>query len=59
VDYGVYGIPELFFITGEGRIAAKHIGVIGPTRLLARLEEVRGGIVSARAGQGEQYQSIR
>ena len=59
VDYGVYGIPELFFITGEGRIAAKHIGVIGRTRLLARLKEAREGIVSARAGQGKQHQSIR
>jgi cytochrome c biogenesis protein CcmG/thiol:disulfide interchange protein DsbE len=59
IDYGVYGIPELFFVTGERLIAAKHIGLIGRPTLEARIEEARRGIVSTQAGQGEQYQSIR
>jgi cytochrome c biogenesis protein CcmG/thiol:disulfide interchange protein DsbE len=28
VDYGVYGVPETFFIDGRGRIRAKHVGAI-------------------------------
>ena len=28
VDYGVYGVPETFFIDREGRIRAKHVGVL-------------------------------
>jgi len=59
VDYGVYGIPELFFVTREGRIASKHIGLIGRSALEARIEEALQGVVSQKAGRGEQYQSIR
>ena len=28
VDYGVYGVPETFFIDRKGRIRAKHVGAI-------------------------------
>ena len=28
VDYGVYGVPETFFIDGTGRIRAKHVGAL-------------------------------
>lgn len=28
IDYGVYGIPETFFIDREGRITHKHIGPV-------------------------------
>ena len=28
IDYGVYGVPETFFIDPQGRIAHKHIGEI-------------------------------
>ncbi|HET7341065.1 MAG TPA: TlpA disulfide reductase family protein [Methylomirabilota bacterium] len=28
VDYGVYGVPETFFIDREGRIRAKHVGIL-------------------------------
>ncbi len=28
VDYGVYGVPETFFIDGRGRIRAKHVGAV-------------------------------
>jgi cytochrome c biogenesis protein CcmG/thiol:disulfide interchange protein DsbE len=59
VDYGVYGIPELFFVTGDGRIASKHIGLIGRPTLEARIAEALRGVVSRDTGRGEQYQSIR
>jgi len=26
IDFGVYGVPETFVITGDGRIAYKHVG---------------------------------
>jgi cytochrome c biogenesis protein CcmG, thiol:disulfide interchange protein DsbE len=28
VDYGVYGVPETFFIDREGRIHRKHVGAV-------------------------------
>ncbi|MEK7385524.1 MAG: TlpA disulfide reductase family protein [candidate division NC10 bacterium] len=28
VDYGVYGVPETFFIDRQGRIRAKHVGAV-------------------------------
>lgn len=58
IDYGVWGIPETFFIDPEGRIAYKHVGTLGPALIAAKLEEARRGIVSAREGQGA-YQAIR
>jgi len=46
-------------VTREGRIAAKHIGLIGRAMLEARIEEALQGVVSQKAGRGEQYQPIR
>jgi cytochrome c biogenesis protein CcmG/thiol:disulfide interchange protein DsbE len=28
VDYGVYGVPETFFIDRQGRIRGKHVGAV-------------------------------
>jgi cytochrome c biogenesis protein CcmG/thiol:disulfide interchange protein DsbE len=28
VDYGIYGVPETFFIDREGRIRSKHVGAV-------------------------------
>lgn len=33
IDWGVYGVPETFVITKDGRIAHKHIGPITPKDL--------------------------
>jgi cytochrome c biogenesis protein CcmG/thiol:disulfide interchange protein DsbE len=30
IDYGVYGVPETFFIDREGRITYKHVGGVTP-----------------------------
>jgi Redoxin len=59
IDYGVYGIPELFVVDRDGRITYKHAGAIGQRTLIARTEEALRGRASAREGRGEQYQSIR
>ena len=33
IDWGVYGVPETFVITKDGRIAHKHIGPLTPEAL--------------------------
>lgn len=59
IDYGVYGIPELFFIDRQGRITYKHIGLIAGATLQAKLEEALQGNVTSREGRGQGYQSAR
>ena len=58
VDYGVWGIPETFFIDPQGRITYKHVGSLGSALITAKLDEARRGIVSAKEGKGS-YQSVR
>ena len=58
VDYGVWGIPEAFFISPTGRITYKHIGAIPPPVLAAKLQEARRDLVSTEGGRGE-HQAIR
>ena len=58
IDYGVWGIPESFFVDPDGRITYKHVGGIGPAVVAAKIGEARRKIVSAKEGKGE-YQSIR
>ncbi len=58
IDYGVWGIPETFFLDRTGRITYKHIGALGPEIIHAKLEEARRGIASPREGKGE-YRSIQ
>jgi cytochrome c biogenesis protein CcmG/thiol:disulfide interchange protein DsbE len=58
VGYGVWGLPETFFIDRDGRITYKHIGALGWGTITAKLEEAMRGVVSASEGRGD-YQSIR
>lgn len=58
IDYGVYGIPETFFIDREGRITYKHIGALGWEILAVKLAEADWGTVSSE-GRGSGYQSVR
>lgn len=39
VDYGMYGVPETFFIDQEGRVLARHAGAIDQATLEKYLEE--------------------
>jgi cytochrome c biogenesis protein CcmG, thiol:disulfide interchange protein DsbE len=39
IEYGVYGVPETFFIDHTGRIYAKHIGEIGWETVEAKIDE--------------------
>lgn len=41
IDYGVYGVPETFFVGRDGVVAYKHTGPITEAVLLAKIEELR------------------
>ncbi|MGH7361005.1 MAG: TlpA family protein disulfide reductase [Candidatus Methylomirabilales bacterium] len=43
IDYGVYGVPETFFIDREGKIAHKHVGEIAMETLTSEIEKLLGG----------------
>ena len=58
VNYGVWGIPETFFLDREGRITFKHVGALSMPVITAKLDQAVRGIVSAEEGRGE-YQSVR
>jgi len=58
VDYGVWGIPETFFIDTEGRITYKHVGSLGSPTITTKLDEAQRSLVSASEGKGS-YQPIR
>jgi len=40
IDYGVYGIPETFFIDRTGKIHYKHVGALNEKLLQAKIEEM-------------------
>lgn len=58
IEFGVWGIPETFFIDPQGVITYKHVGTLGAALVGAKLDEARRRIVSAGEGKG-QYQPIR
>jgi len=58
INYGIWGLPETFFIDREGRITYKHVGGLGAATITAKLDEASQGIVSAEEGKGE-YRSVR
>lgn len=58
IEYGVWGLPETFFIDREGRITYKHVGALGWQTIATKLDEAGQGVVSASEGRGE-YQSSR
>jgi cytochrome c biogenesis protein CcmG, thiol:disulfide interchange protein DsbE len=57
IDYGVWGIPETFFIDPQGRITYKHAGELRAPIIETKLDEALRGVVSAE-GKGE-YRSVR
>lgn len=41
IDYGLYGVPETFFIGRDGRVAYKHTGPVTADVLVAKIEALR------------------
>ncbi|MDH3444801.1 MAG: TlpA family protein disulfide reductase [Deltaproteobacteria bacterium] len=58
VDYGVWGLPESFFIDPQGLITYKHVGGMGAALVESKLAEALSGIVTAQEGKGN-YQTVR
>ncbi len=57
VDFGVWGMPETFFIDPQGRITYKHVGALGSDLVTAKLDEARRGLISSAEGKGS-YLSV-
>lgn len=62
IDWGVYGVPETFVVSRDGRIAYKHIGAVTPevlrTKILPLVEALRrGGTGAATSAAGPQRPS--
>lgn len=43
IDYGLFGVPETFFIASDGRILGKHIGPLSAAELERRVAALRSG----------------
>jgi cytochrome c biogenesis protein CcmG/thiol:disulfide interchange protein DsbE len=42
IAYGIFGVPETFFVDARGRIASKHVGPLTRESLAANLAKARG-----------------
>ena len=40
IDYGLYGVPETFFIGPDGRVAYKHVGPVTDSVLTAHIDSL-------------------
>lgn len=40
IDYGLYGVPETFFIAADGKVAKKHIGPVTRDVIVATLDSL-------------------
>lgn len=43
IDYGVYGVPETFFVDRHGRIAYKHVGALTPALMETQVQALLKG----------------
>ncbi|MDQ3950456.1 MAG: redoxin domain-containing protein [Gemmatimonadota bacterium] len=41
IDYGLYGVPETFFIGRDGRVAYKHVGPVTEALLRRKIDSLR------------------
>lgn len=58
LDYGLFGVPETFFISPDGTILYKHIGPIGPMELERRIAEAKAGVVGGAGGDPSDVQRV-
>jgi cytochrome c biogenesis protein CcmG, thiol:disulfide interchange protein DsbE len=58
IDYGVWGLPETFFIDADGRITYKHVGALGWETVTTKLDAALRGEVSTAEGRGD-YQRVQ
>jgi cytochrome c biogenesis protein CcmG/thiol:disulfide interchange protein DsbE len=43
IDYGLYGVPETFFIARDGTVAYKHVGPVTEALLRRKIDSLRAG----------------
>ena len=43
IAYGVYGVPESFFLSPDGKISSKYVGPLTPRLLEGFVQKARGG----------------
>jgi cytochrome c biogenesis protein CcmG, thiol:disulfide interchange protein DsbE len=43
IEYGLYGVPETFFIARDGRVAYKHVGPVTEELLRRKIDSLRAG----------------
>jgi len=55
LDYGVYGVPETFFVNREGKISHKHVGEISSEILTREIESLlaQNQTVDRKGGKSE------
>ncbi len=49
IDYGLYGVPETFFIDGTGRVAYKQIGPVNESRLTFLVDSLMKALPASSA----------
>ena len=59
VEYGLYGVPETFFIDRDGRILSRHIGPLTTSVLDQRVAELEAGVTSEETGDPSGAQPLR
>ena len=53
IDYGLYGVPETFFIGPDGKVVKKHIGPVTRAVLVSTLDSlIASGVGSRGPGEG-------
>ena len=52
IDFGVYGVPETFVVSSDGRIVHKHIGALTPKDLESTILPMIGRLRDSRSSSG-------
>jgi cytochrome c biogenesis protein CcmG, thiol:disulfide interchange protein DsbE len=47
IDYGLYGVPETFFIGRDGRVAYKHVGPVTPAVLREHIDRLKSAPIAS------------
>ena len=58
VDYGLYGVPETFFIGRDGTILSRHIGPLTAADLDERIAELERGVTGDTRGDPGSVQPL-
>ncbi|MEE9206894.1 MAG: redoxin family protein [Gemmatimonadota bacterium] len=58
LDYGVYGLPETFFIDREGRVARKRVGAVVWETARATIDSLLAGPVAEVGDEGSSVPAV-